>query len=424
MANSVPQEGKAFPQPGRGAATATIDRLASFRVIYAAVFAFAVLYVFSVEAAEWLLQRHFESVVAEAVRVDPSRLPEEGVAEAIRDRVQEAAPESAWVEIGRIRAVVFVFGADGVLIHPAPGSPPSVLDPEAVAREAGRILPASFEVSVSVPHNSLLAVAILVVYAAALLWGLFLYTRSLAHQEEARLREAESARDDAALRARRIESELDALRRRDVQVNPAETPHAEEIRQLRAERHALQDKLSALARREEELSARAARSVELDEEIHALEELLEESLRDLEQKDTQIESLRHRVTTAEKRAPSPPPSGRGREQEQLGRRLRTLYKNLEVDDRAVSDLVALRDQTMQLKAEEALKRLSDDAETAAVRRKVGGLPPGLPVFEMGFAGKGRVYYTHGKTRRFRILCVGAKNTQKPDLEYLSRIVKG
>ena len=102
--------------------------------------------------------------------------------------------------------------------------------------------------------------------------------------------------------------------------------------------------------------------------------------------------------------------------------MRTLYKNLEIDDRAINDLIALRNESMQLRAEEGLKRLSDDTDTASVRRKVGGLPPGLPVFELGFAGKGRVYYTHGSQRRHRILCVGAKNSQKADLEYLRRIV--
>ena len=76
---------------------------------------------------------------------------------------------------------------------------------------------------------------------------------------------------------------------------------------------------------------------------------------------------------------------------------------------------------MKLKAEEAVKRLSDEPETAAVRRKVGGLPPHLSIFELGFAGKGRIYYTRGRQRRHRILAVGAKNTQKTDLEYLSRL---
>jgi len=101
--------------------------------------------------------------------------------------------------------------------------------------------------------------------------------------------------------------------------------------------------------------------------------------------------------------------------------MRTLYKSLVVDDRAISDLVALRDETMRLKAEEAIKRLDDDSDHAAVRRKVGGLPPQLSIFELGFAGKGRIYYSRDTNQRFRILAIGAKNTQKTDLEYLSRL---
>jgi hypothetical protein len=92
-----------------------------------------------------------------------------------------------------------------------------------------------------------------------------------------------------------------------------------------------------------------------------------------------------------------------------------------MDDRAVNDMVGLRDEVMKLKAEEAIKRLADESDNAAVRRKVGGLPPQLSIFEMGFAGKGRIYYTRGTQQRFRILAIGAKNSQKTDLEYLSRL---
>ena len=53
---------------------------------------------------------------------------------------------------------------------------------------------------------------------------------------------------------------------------------------------------------------------------------------------------------------------------------------------------------MKLKAEEAIKRLADGSDAAAIRRKVGGLPPHLSIFELGFAGKGRIYYTRGRQR--------------------------
>jgi len=73
--------------------------------------------------------------------------------------------------------------------------------------------------------------------------------------------------------------------------------------------------------------------------------------------------------------------------------------------------------------------LSGDLAPSAGRieilgREVGGLPPHLSIFELGFADKGRIYYTTGRTRRFRVLAIGAKNSQKTDLEYLSRLPKG
>jgi plasmid stabilization system protein ParE len=83
--------------------------------------------------------------------------------------------------------------------------------------------------------------------------------------------------------------------------------------------------------------------------------------------------------------------------------------------------MALGDETLRLRAEEAIKRLADEPETAAVRRKVGGLPSQLAAFELGFAGKGRVYYVRNERGGFRIVAVGGKATQKQDLDYLSRL---
>ena len=110
-----------------------------------------------------------------------------------------------------------------------------------------------------------------------------------------------------------------------------------------------------------------------------------------------------------------------RESETLSRRFGALYRNLEIDDRALQDFVALRDEGMKLQCEEKLKRLNDEADNVSVRRKVGGIPPHLTVFEMGFAGKGRLYYMKGAQRRFRVLNIGAKNTQNAAIEYLRKL---
>jgi putative component of toxin-antitoxin plasmid stabilization module len=165
--------------------------------------------------------------------------------------------------------------------------------------------------------------------------------------------------------------------------------------------------------------ADATRSNELEEERQALEELLEEALEDVGQKESEINELQDRLKSAARKQPGG--SSRSREAERLSRRMKTLYKNLAFDDHAIADLVALRDEAMKLRAEEALKRLADDSDSAAVRRKVGGLPPQLTIFELGFAGKGRIYYSRNDNGVYRVLTIGAKNTQQKDLEYLSRL---
>ena len=401
--------------PQQGARTA-LDRLAVFRVIYAAIFAFVVLSVFSVWAAEGLLTRHFRNEVNQAIRVSPADGP---IVPQIQNRMRALIRGSAWTWLAGVEADAIVIGADGTILYSGGRAlpPPPTFDPIAVFREAQQVLPASAETFVAVPISSLLVISILVGYGAVLITGLFFHIRNVARHEEALIRATVEARDDAAERAGAIERELEQVRVRLLEVEPAEKARADEIGELQNERQNLRRKLMELAEREEKLRASAERSIELEEERRALEDLLEEAVEDLGQKDEEIQTLQGQL----KRAAKAPPAGRSRSAEQLARRMRTLYKNLEIDDHAINDMVALRDETMRLKAEEGVKRLADDSDNTAIRRKVGGLPPQLSIFELGFAGKGRIYYTRGGQQRFRILAIGAKNTQKTDLEYLSRL---
>ena len=424
-AQPVPEGGAA----GDGAAKAArglrsfgqnaLDRLYAFRVIYVAIFVFILLYVFSVRGAEQLLQNHFSEVVRDAVRVTSLSVP---VKTQIQNRIERRVARSRWVRWGGVHATVIVLASDGatwIYVGGRTVQPPGSLDPREIAREAERLLPAQEEVIVSVPHNALLANAILVFYATLLLMVLFFYNRAVSRSEGRRLQEVVAARDLTALRAQGIEQELEAVRRRMLEVEPAEREQSDEIRALQQERQGLQAKLEALAHREEELRLTAARATELDQERQALEELLEEAGGELATRDEEIRNLERTLKRGGARAAAP--AGKGREAEVLARRFETLYKTLEIDARAISDLVALRDETMKLKAEESLKRLSDETENVAVRRKVGGLPPRLAIFELGFAGKGRIYYARGAKRRFRVLAVGAKNSQKTDLDYLRKL---
>jgi septal ring factor EnvC (AmiA/AmiB activator) len=278
------------------------------------------------------------------------------------------------------------------------------------------VLPALVDVDVALPHNTMLANAVLLAYAAMLVTALVVHTRRLAAREQLELDALSSTRDALAERANAIEAELGAVRSRLAEVEPESELQAEEIGALQRERAELHARLTRLEVREAELRSGSARAQKLEEERRALEELLDEATRDLTGKETELAELRSQTRRASKRA--------ARDEELIARRLRTLYKNLEVDERAIQNLAELGDESWRLRAEEAIKRLCDEAETAMVRRKVGGLPPHLSIFELGFADKGRIYYTAGRTRRFRVLAIGAKNSQKTDLEYLSRLPKG
>jgi hypothetical protein len=417
MAESVPVKSQASPRSTAKAGTTPLDRLASFRIVYLAIFVFAAVYVVSLDFTEVLPQGHFQQEVDRALRVQPLDGP---VILQIQQRVQSLLDTSPWIQFGEVRVLVHVYGADGVtplFLGDRRIPAPLVFDPIASVDEMVRLLPASASIDVSVPPTGVLAMVILMGYGTLLITALFFYNRAVSARESRLLEAAMVARDAMAKRTEAIGKEINEVRQRLGKVEPAERAQAEEIRKLQQDRQSLRAQLSDLADRETELRRSTAHSAELDQERQALEELLEEASGDLESKEEEIRGLQDRL----KNADSTPKGGRARGVERLSRRLRTLYKTIECDDRAIQDLVALRDETMKLKAEEGIKRLADDSELASIRRKVGGLPPHLSIFEVGFAGKGRIYYTRGRTLRYRVVLIGAKNSQKTDLEYLSRL---
>jgi hypothetical protein len=419
MAESIQAKAQASSGPVAEVGANTLDRLASFRIVYLAIFVFAAVYVVSLDATEILLQRHFQHEVDGVLPVSPMEGP---LTLQIQQRIDDLLNSSPWVQLGEVRVRIRVDGADGAPLYHDDRRIPALLnfDPFPSVDELIRLLPLSAAVDVSVPPTGVLAMAILMGYGTLLIGALFFYNRAVNARENRLLQAALIDRDAMAKRTETIGKEIEEVRQRLGKIEPSERAQAEEIRTLQRDRQALRAKLSELEDREAELRRSTARSVELDQERQALEELLEEASDDLSGKEEEIRGLQERL----KNAASTPSGGRARGVEQLARRIRTLYKMIECDDRAIQDLVALRDETMKLKAEEGIKRLADDSELASIRRKVGGLPPHLSVFELGFAGKGRIYYTRGRALRYRVLLIGAKNSQKTDLEYLSRISTG
>jgi hypothetical protein len=398
------------------AARGALDRIGSFRAIYVAIAAYVVLAIATLQLAEALLEDHFQRAVAAATRVSPAF---GRVTPQIQARVEAATRESAWVRIAGARVRPLVLGNDGrtpIYLEGRTLPPPPQGPDESPFAEAELLLPAISEVTVSVPLGSLLAGSIFVAWGAPLVPFLLVSHRRSARRGAALVEAAIAAREAAAERARSIQGELDRVRDRLARLEPAERQQADEIRTLEHEREMLQAKLRELSDREAQLREELSHASELERERQALEDLLQEAVEDLGQKEREIGELEERLRRAT-RAPAP---GR-RSAEQIGRRLRALYPNLEIDERALDDMAALGDESLRLRAEEAIKRLDAGDGNAAIRRKVGGLPPGLAIFELGFAGKGRIYFCRGRQRPHRILALGGKASQKTDLEYLSRL---
>jgi DNA repair exonuclease SbcCD ATPase subunit len=397
------------------------DRYSAFYVVYVGLFALLFGYLATVRIAETMLASEFQERVERAIQVDDFDQP---VIQQIQSRIKVAVHDSAWVRWGGLRVTTLVLAQDGLTWLYVDGRaerpPRQTLPSPDLLADWIELLPAQAEVEASLPHNALISNSILIVYASILLQVVYLSHRRATQLEAERLETALAERTAAAEKAERIQTELAATRRRLSEIVPKERQSSDEIDALQREREELQRKLAGLAAREETLRNSADRAMELAQEVRALEDLLEEATGDLDSRDQAIDELESTLKKATKSS-NRAQSSKAKTAENLARRFRTLYKTIEIDTRAIDDIAGLGDESLRLKAEESIKRLADDADNVAVRRKVGGLPEHVQAFELGFAGKGRIYYARGKTRRFRVLCVGAKNTQDADLDYLARL---
>ncbi len=398
-------------------------RFGAFAVFSIGLFVLLVAYFMSVRFLEAALDREIQARVDRAIVVTNFDLP---LIQQMKARINSAVRDSEWVSLGGLRVTTLVLAQDGITWLYVDGHgrriSPEGLAPVDMLAEWMDYLPATAEVTVTLPHGALLSNGILITLTVVLLQFVYLANRRQSGKESQRLNEALQIRDRAAQRTEEIESELAETRSRLSEIEPIEREHSEEIDALQSERESLQQKLSNLAAREESLRGRAEQAVDLAQEVRALEDLLEEATDDLDSKDGEIGQLEQRLKRAFKSSDKAA-NARTKAAELIAKRFRTLYKTIEVDDRAINDITSLGDESLRLKAEQSLKRLAEEADNVAVRRKVGGLPAHVQVYELGFAGKGRIYYTRGKSRRFRILLVGAKNTQPTDLDYLSRLPK-
>ena len=156
---------------------------------------------------------------------------------------------------------------------------------------------------------------------------------------------------------------------------------------------------------------------EMINEIVALEEKLEKNVEISTYQHKEIELLQEKLAHYEKQAEA---KKRQRGEHHIHKRFKALYKNIDINERAVNGFADLTED-MRIKAEEIIHLLNDDPSQITIKRKVFNRKSSLTFFEVRFAYKGRLYFHRKKDSRVYIVVIGTKNTQGKDLEYLDKL---
>jgi hypothetical protein len=198
-----------------------------------------------------------------------------------------------------------------------------------------------------------------------------------------------------------------------------EQTYAHQLDSITREREALNARLDETRAKLEAERVKSERNEEdLIEEIVALEKNLDHNLSDQEQQQTLIDDLNEKVADLEFKR-----GAEGREKKTvtpLQKRFETLYKNAVFSKKAIGGYGRLP-ADLQLKGEEVIHQLNEDAGQVRIKRKVFGKKNRETVFEVIFGYKGRLYFRHLKDNRVEVLSIGTKNTQRKDLELLDKL---
>ena len=249
------------------------------------------------------------------------------------------------------------------------------------------------DVNLKIKQNSWLSNTILVIYI--FLAGIvlrFVVKRGLTEEERKEKEQRELLED--------IVGQLDHAKARLAQAIKKEDDYLEKIGELKKEKRNLSKDVDGLL-----------------EEMEDLEEGLERQKESREGLEGEVRGLREELERfkekSEKRGKRKKPA------ENMARRFRLLYKNLEFTERAVDGFLDLTPE-FQLKGEEIIHRLNENDDLISVKRKVFGKGGKMNVLEADFAYSGRLYFQKNVQGKIRILAIGTKNSQSQDLTYIGK----
>ena len=374
-----------------------------FRQIVFSVLLPLLFYVWSVSFCETYFTRIYHDELEEILlQSDASLLSGEvSVAEVVRKNISRYVTEHPSFSLFSVSAIE-VLTAEGEPVYPFTASslPPFAFQRN-VALENYRLIKdgLSLKVTLYTRPDSPLSVGSLCLFGALALGGLFIiYRRQVAYVCEER-RKRDLIIVSLTAEGKRVEEAFEALSDR-------------------------QDTLTRnLEKARRSLSVSHESQSGMVEEIEVLEALLDENEADRIRQREEMAILSESITLHAPDHGSRPGKRKAREKEVTAKRLKTLYKGLRIDDRAMTGFLAL-EEGMRLKCEALIHQLNDDPSAVIVKRKIFGGKGMDTFFETEFAYKGRLYFMYHPGGQVGILAIGTKNSQAAEMGFLNRISGG
>jgi predicted nucleic acid-binding Zn-ribbon protein len=388
-------------------------RFLNFKIIAIAILLPAAMY----NLSAFFLERYLESRYTRAITdrfigdVEPLLEGRVRLKDAVKQNIDSYLRTRTLIALGA-KVKVTVTSKSGTILYPDvfqnPGSitadptrPIAAPDPVQVAAENYTLLDEGLllDVETELEHGTLLPTLMLAFNLSLALLIVYGFYRSAARKAEL---------DDRELRM-----EIDRMR-------ALETENTGRLEALAREREDLQAEFEQLQEILHDEQKKAGRNEdELIEEIEDLEARLNRNLAAQDSQQQEILSLEEKINQYEKRRRK---TGRQKAKafDTIKKRFNTLYKNIDIHDRAVSGFVDLNDD-LKIKAEEIIHQLNADPGLVTIKRKVFGGKGQKTVLEVVFAFKGRLYFRNTRDKRVEVLAIGTKNTQARELEFLSRL---
>ena len=374
-----------------------------------------VLYIFSLQALEILVQKKWTTELREHLVTDSRALLEGriSVEDEISRNVDGYIASRSAIKWGALAQITVKTGT-GKMLYPSaaremiytfdpesyPNERPSPAPTEAlsVAKKNLRIMDEGLELflTVQIPRNTWIANSMLVVYLTIFTFILYsTYRKSAREGKRLEIRNLEALESAN----KNLKDAQDRLR----DVTAREMTYQEEIARLKMD-------LSMVSDRVRETEDEAL------EQMEQLEKSIRESVELKEELEFEVIRLSEELERIEAQQKTTPKKQR-KQIDSTMKRFKTLYKNLEIQERAVEGFLDLESE-LQLRAEELIHNMNEDNTRLTVKRKVFSKKGSMPTFECEFGYRGRIYFRPGPGAKTLVLVVGTKNTQARDLAYL------